>query len=67
MVFKRNDFSERLGQAAGYIFSYIMFTTILYFVLFSSRKLPANWTYFHVALLSFCVSLAGETIKRLIK
>jgi hypothetical protein len=65
--FKRDNSIEGLGRMAGYIFSYLMFTTILYFLLVALKKMPGNWTYFHIALLSFCLSLSGEILKRLLR
>lgn len=58
---------EGMGQKAGYVFSYIMFTTILYFLLTFLNKLPSSWSYFHILGLTFCIVLTGEAIKRVLR
>lgn len=67
MIFEQDSPIERFGQKAGYIFSYLIFTTTLYFLLRFLNKLPDIWTYFHIIGLTFCIVLAGEIIKRLLK
>ena len=67
MILEQDSPMERFGQKAGYVFSYSVFTTMLYFMLSFLNKLPDTWTYFHVVGLTFCIVLTGEIIKRLLK
>lgn len=58
---------ERSGERAGYLFSYFMFTTMLYFLLIFLKKLPGDWSYLSVAFFTFCITLTGEAVKRMLK
>lgn len=67
MQIEKNKLAETFGRIIGYVFAYIVFTTILYFLLRFINKLPSSWTYFHVAGVTICISLIGIIIKRLLK
>lgn len=67
MIFEQNRYIENFGKKVGYLFSYFVFSTILYYLLNFFNKLPNTWTYFHIIGLTFCIVLAGEMIKRLLK
>lgn len=58
---------NRFGQKIGYLFSYFLFTTILYFMLDAMNKLPEGWSYLHIMGLTFCIVLVGIIIRRLLK
>jgi len=67
MIFEQNRSIENFGQKVGYLFSYFVFSTIAYYLLNFFNKLPSTWTYFHIIGLTFCIVLAGEIIKRLLR
>ncbi len=50
----------------GFIVAYIIFTTILYFILLLTHKLP-NWGYPGVMLIVACIAIAGIFLKRWLK
>lgn len=67
MKFEEDKRIEKFGKKVGYLTSYIIFTTVLYFILKYLNKLPSNWSYFHVVGLTFFIVLIGITIKRVLK
>ena len=66
MEFEQNKY-EKISTKFGYIFSYILFTTMLYFILILLNKLPKNWNYINIATITFIVSLVAVIIKKLLK
>jgi len=66
-MLEENKFIEKLGQRIGYVFSYIVFTTILFYLLNFLNKLPDDWNYFNIAFLTFFIALLGLILKRLLK
>ena len=67
MIFEEHKHFEKLGEKAGFVVAYFLFTTILYFLLSFSKKLPKNWTYIYIMLIIFLVALIGLVLKRLLK
>ena len=67
MNFEDDRSLEKLGEKIGYIFSYFMFTTILFFILEFLNKLPIDWSYFHMMGITFSIALTGTILKRLLK
>ena len=58
---------ERLGENVGYVTMFLIFTTILYFILNLLNKLPNNWGYFHILLLVFIINMIGIFLKKKLK
>jgi len=67
MIFEQNKSLEKLGEKLGYIFSYFLFTTILFFILMLLKKIPQSWSYFHVMGITILIALIGIIIKRFLK
>jgi hypothetical protein len=67
MIFRQDKSIKEFGRKTGYLFSYLIFTTMVYFLLNILNKLPNSWSYFHVMFLTFCIILVGETIRRLLR
>lgn len=59
--------TEKFGERVGYIVMYFIFTTFLYFILSFLNKLPENWGYFHVVLLTITIILVGTLLKMLLR
>lgn len=55
---------EKIGKKVGCVFSYFLFTTILFFALGFLNKLPTSWTYFHIAAITVLISSAGIVLRR---
>lgn len=48
----------------GFLMGYIIFTTVWYFILSLSNRLPADWTYFSLLEITFVILLFGYFIKK---
>lgn len=64
MNFKSKTFSEGFGEKAGYVFSYLLFSTILFILLVLLKKIPESWNYFYILPITFLIASAGWLIKR---
>jgi len=58
---------RKIGIWVGYVIMYFIFTTILFFILKLLHKIPENWNYFHVILITLTIVLLGTLIKMLLK
>lgn len=67
MQFKEKQKGWRIGLVVGYVFSYALFTTILYGILFFLEKIPASWSYVHIMAITTLVAGMGFTVRRLLK
>ena len=67
MILKQNTLIEKFGNKIGYLFSYLLFTTILFFILGWLNKIPDSWTYFHIMAATLLIALFGAIIKRFLK
>ena len=67
MQFEKDMSGEKIGQKAGFLFSYLVFTIAAYFILSMTNRLPDGWTYVHVGAATLAIVLAGYAIKRLLK
>jgi hypothetical protein len=59
--------AERLGEWVGYASSYILFTTVLFFVLVLTGRIPQTWSYIHIMGISAAISLAGVVLRRVLE
>lgn len=66
MQFEHNKSMESLGEKAGYIFAYFLFSTALYSLLYILHKL-GSWTYFHIMGLALAVALFAILVRGLLK
>jgi hypothetical protein len=62
MKFKKNN-KENIGKYLGFIVMFFIFNTILYFILTILEKLPQNWNYFHLTLVTLIIIIIGTLIK----
>ncbi len=67
MLFEQNKSLQKFGEKIGFIFSYFLFTTILFFILLLLNKIPESWSYFHIMAITFLIALIGIIFKRLLK
>jgi len=67
MIFEENKAIENLGEKLGYVFSYFIFTTILFFILILLKKIPESWSYFHIMGITILIVLTGTVIKKFLK
>ena len=67
MIFEQNKSIESLGEKLGFIFSYFLFTTILYLILSLLKKIPESWSYIYVMGITILIALTGIVIKRFLR
>jgi hypothetical protein len=67
MICEQNKSMEMVGQKIGYLFSYILFTTIVFFIFSFLDKLPANWSFYHIMGITLLISIAGIIVKVILK
>lgn len=67
MEFEHSKMPEKCGEVVGFVFGYFMFTTVLFFILMLTKKLPLTWEYYHVMAITLCIFTIGKLIKRLLK
>lgn len=67
MQFEKTESTKLIGRRVGYIFSYFLFTTILYFIFIVLEKMPDSWTYFHVMGITLAVLVLGLILKKALK
>jgi len=67
MIFEQNKPIEKFGQRTGYMFSYFLFTTILFFILTLLGKVPESWSYFHVMGITILIVIIGFVIRWFLK
>ena len=63
MNFNNNKIEKKISKSVGYIFSYFLFSTILFYVLYFTNKLPSNWDYLNVLLITILIVFIGILIK----
>ncbi len=67
MIFEENKTVEKVGEKLGYMFSYLIFTTILFFILALLNKIPESWSYIHIIIIAMLFVLVSMIIKRFLK
>ena len=65
--FEENKTAGKVGEKIGFVFSYFLFTTILFFILLLLKKLPESWNYLHIMGIVLIITLIGASIKRLLE
>ena len=58
---------EKIGEKVGFVASYAIFTTILFFVLSFLHKIPEDWTIGHVAGITVGVIVVGLLVKKVLE
>ena len=59
-------FVEKIGEKTGFFFMFVIFTTILYFILKILNKIPDSWSYFNVLIITILIVLFGMFIKKML-
>lgn len=67
MRFEKDKSIEKAGTKVGYVLGYLIFTTVLYFILKILGKIPESWNYLHIAAITLMITLIGIIIKRFLK
>jgi len=64
MDFEQDRSIEIFGEKTGYIFSYFLFTTFLFYILVFLNNIPESWSYIHIMGITFTIVFVGISIKR---
>tara|TARA_Y100000310_G_C20615600_1_gene780447 strand:- start:1344 stop:1547 length:204 start_codon:yes stop_codon:yes gene_type:complete len=67
MIFEENKIIAKWGEITGYIFSYFLFTTILFFILILLKKIPESWSYLSIMIITALIALLGTGMRRFLK
>jgi len=67
MQFEHNKKFEEVGEKIGFLFSYFLFTAILFFIFTILKKIPGDWSYMHMMPITIAIVVLGVVIKRLLK
>ena len=70
LLFKENESWNKanlIGQRAGLIISYALFTTVLYDIMNLTKKIPESWNFFHIATITVVIAASGWALKQLLK
>lgn len=58
---------KKIGNVVGFILMFLVFSTILYYILKVTGKLPSTWNYFDVFLTAFAIVLIGKVLGGILK
>jgi hypothetical protein len=64
MHFEHSETQKDVGTVVGFALSYLLFTTILFFVLAFAKKIPAAWTWWHISAITAAIVIIGALLKR---
>ena len=67
LKFDEKKTEEKYGKIIGYVIAYLIFTTILFFILKVLNKMPESWNYFHIMAITLLIVFVGIFIKKLLK
>ena len=67
MDFEENKSVAKFGEIIGFLFSYLLFTTILFFALRFTEKIPKWWSVLQIIPITFAIALLGLLLKRLLR
>jgi len=67
MNFENNNYFEKTGKYFGFILMFFLFSTILYFVLNYTNKIPDSFQYYNIFFITVPIILIGSLIKLFLK
>lgn len=67
MIVEESKTPYKGGKVVGYLFSYFVFTTILFFALTLLKKMPSSWTFFHIMGITLFIAILGGILKKLLR
>ncbi len=65
--FKIGLLLKKTGKMIGFLVGYFLFTTILYFILILTNKMPTSRSYIPIVEITILVSLVGYGVKRFLR
>jgi len=67
MELEERKVAERIGVFLGFLFSYSLFTGMLFLILTLLEKLPPSWIWVHVALITLGITVFGMLLQEVLK
>ena len=67
MKFKDKKFPEKAGKVIGFTLMYLIFTGVAFLLFSLLKKIPSNWTYFHMVPFTMLLVLVGCLITQILK
>lgn len=58
---------EQTGIVIGFLLGYSMFTTVWYFVLYHTKRIPSDWSILNIVLITGLIVLFGFYLKKELK
>ena len=65
MDFKNNK--SNWSAILGFVVTYFVFTTIFYFIIKISDKMPAGWNYLYAIMITLTIVLIGKLLQLWLK
>jgi cytochrome c biogenesis protein CcdA len=59
-------FGNSAGFTLGFLLSYSIFTTILFYVLTFTEKIPTHWNWFHIGGITAGIILMGLWLRKVL-
>ena len=56
--------SFKMGTYVGFVGMFVIFSTILFFVLKIFDRIPDSWTYVHIFLVSLPILFVGVVVRK---
>ncbi len=66
-LFSKNNTLKKTGKLLGFAISFFLFSTIFYFVLTFTEKIPDDWTVFHISVILIGVLIVSYIIKKILR
>jgi cell division protein FtsW (lipid II flippase) len=67
MNFGHNKIFENISEKLGFLFSYFLFTTILFVIFSFFQKIPPSWNYSHFMIITIGIVLLGKALRGVLK
>jgi hypothetical protein len=67
MRFEDNKDEEKGWKIIGFILSYFVFTTVLFFLLRFLKKIPSSWSYLNIMIITLIITATGMILSKYLK
>ncbi|MEK6860321.1 MAG: hypothetical protein AABX54_05910 [Nanoarchaeota archaeon] len=67
MNFNKNENIRKSGEIIGFILMYVIFTIMFYLILKFSNKIPDNWNFFYMSLITFLITAIGILLRKFLE
>ncbi|HLD73269.1 MAG TPA: hypothetical protein VJA23_06845 [Candidatus Nanoarchaeia archaeon] len=64
MFFEQEKLGLKIGEKVGFLFGFLVFTSLFFIILSYLHKLPSGWTYLHLLGITTSITILGLVVKR---